>query len=173
MKILRLLSFVVFIACSAKGAPPPSPSKPLQRDFRYGAYLSSLGDTVFGITSLNGAVNLNENFRGTLGLSLLPGGYFGVGLGAKYIILGNSPISPVVGVGISASSFFSGLYSSISQIFNTPGPHPNTLGFMGNASLGVEWQSEAGFNLGIGASGVLLGANVYLVPYLNVGWYFH
>lgn len=138
---------------------------------RAGGYVGILGDPFPTLVGLNLAYNVLDFMRATAGLGQVSATVGDaeatattIGAGARFFVPGWS-FSPVAGV--------SAAYVNVSQKggmsitvknFEESGMHLY-------GSLGVDFQSEGGFNIGAGYN-VSLRSGIGGLPYINLGWYF-
>jgi hypothetical protein len=164
-------------------ATVPTPSSkfepPLQTTKVYGIYLSSLGDTIPDLLSINGAWNFAPDWRLTGGIALGTG--LGVGVGIKYLLLTEeNAFRPFVG--FSISYLRTTLLDSIANLFSLGYKAQNFAYVYPMIPLGFDWSTPSGVNLGFGASlahqfwtddpSVTTAFGVQILPFINVGYFF-
>jgi hypothetical protein len=136
---------------------------------RVGAYLGVLGDPFPTLVGVNLAYNVFDFLRATAGLGQVSASVGNasasattVGAGARFLVPGWS-LSPVAGLSVAYVGYSSSGGGVSVGGFNSGGLHAY-------ASLGVDWQTVSGFNLGAGVN-VSTKAGVGVLPYLNLGWF--
>jgi hypothetical protein len=169
IRLAIVLSFITLSTISqARAASEATSQEAIRDNKRIGFYLSGLGDPFPSIVGINVAYNVLDELRLSAGLGEA---IFGesVGFGVKYIILPERPVSPVMGLGITRTRIvdvFGGIFGG------TPGP--DDILVSGNFSAGADWQTDFGFNLGLGASWIFATEEIGIrvLPYINIGWFF-
>ncbi len=137
---------------------------------RAGAYLGLIGDPFPTLAGVNVGYNFFDFFRATAGLGQMSTtiGSFSasattIGAGGRFFVPGWN-LSPVAGL--------SAAFVSISQSGGTSLSVNgfNQSGFHIYGTIGVDWQTASGFNLGVGYN-LSFAPGVGGLPYLNLGWY--
>lgn len=173
---LAAVAFTLATIAHAENQSVSDASKFSNRDEKkFGAYLGILGDPHPTVLGINVAYNVNDYLRAsagfgqitvTSGISIDDSGMSTqettmttVGTGAKFFVPGWS-LSPTAGLAYS-HVFMSGDNTDIidykSNNFST--------------SLGFDWQTRGGFNMG-GGMNLSLNDAAPTAPYINLGWFF-
>lgn len=142
---------------------------------KIGAYLGILGDPHPTVLGMNAAYNLFDFMRVSVGMgkvsvttmTLNNSGFATeeksittLGIASKFLVPGWN-VTPSIGLGYSHVFLSDGL-----SLDNTDYKANNIY-----TSLGVDWQSQGGFNLGAGANVSINGAAPF-APYINLGYFF-
>ncbi len=136
---------------------------------RAGAFLGVLGDPFPTLVGVNLAYNVFDFLRATAGLGQVSASVGNssasattVGAGARFLVPGWS-LSPVAGLSLAYVG-----YSSTGGALSVGGFDSG--GLHAYASLGIDWQTASGFNVGAGYN-LSTKAGVGGMPYLNLGWF--
>lgn len=137
---------------------------------RAGGYVGLLGDPFPTLVGLNVAYNVFDFMRATVGLGKVSASVgtaeataTTIGGGARFFVPGWS-FSPVVGLSTAYVSVSQTDGMSISvKNFETSGMHLY-------GTVGFDWQSPSGFNVGAGYN-LSFKSGVGGLPYINLGWY--
>lgn len=136
-------------------------------EHRFGIYTGLLNDPFPTLIGLNLAVNVLSFLRINAGYGSISSSGVSVtslGGGAKLMIPGTT-FTPVLGIN----------YANVNVSTTDPSALP-IYGISANTkntylNLGFDWQTQAGFNFGVGYNYSLL-SGVGGAPYLNLGWFF-
>lgn len=183
MKLKCICLLAVLVGFSALGARTPSESSqstffgtngPSDRmSKRAGAYLGILGDPFPTLLGVNVGYNAFDFLRlhagigrvsasAGIGDSSLSASATTLGVGARALVPGWS-LSPTVGLAAAMVVYSSSGASIKVNGFEASGAHVY-------ASLGVDWQTPGGFNLGLGYN-LSIRSGIGGLPYLNFGWF--
>ncbi len=137
---------------------------------RSGAYVGLLGDPFPTVIGVNLAYNVADFMRATAGFGKVSASIgtsttsaTTIGAGARFMVPGWD-ISPTAGLSFAYVAVSSDGGGSVSvQNFTDSGAHLY-------GTLGVDWQTEGGFNLGLGYN-FSFKSGVGGMPYVNLGYY--
>jgi len=153
-KYIALISFV-FIFCSSA----------LAGQNKFGVFLSAFKPAPggFGVVA---AYNCNPNLRFTAGFGSVLW-WSTVGVGAQYFLT-STEVRPYLGAQITHTSDID--FEDDDPIFDIADSSKET---SGSIDLGLDWKTEVGFTMGLGASFLI---NSFLdntvLPHLYIGWMF-
>jgi hypothetical protein len=134
--------------------------------------LGVLAEPFPSFASLNVSYNATEFVRVFAGAGTLTFLGESLGGGVKYIFSPERPVSFVAGLGLSRSS----LNGLLDSIFGGDVTSPQVI-WSQTLSGGIDWQTESGFNLGLGLNWMYLSTSseavgTRVLPYLTLGWFF-
>lgn len=180
MAFSRILLLAAAFAGPAFAAPELSTKTLAGRSNRgllsAGVYLSIMGDPYPSLAGANLAINVLDFLRLTAGI----GGYTGAAgssLGAGSTAAAATSYAAGLRALMPGWSFSPMVGVSYTHLHMTSGPaNANVQGFGASgeywyASMGLEWQSPNGFNVGAGCNVAMLATGTAL-PYINIGYFF-
>jgi hypothetical protein len=164
---LTLISVNSFAVVETVSSAKLEPSHRMQK--RAGAYLGILGDPFPTLIGVNLGYNVFDFLRATAGIGQVSASTGAstasattLGAGARFLVPGWS-LSPSAGLSVAYLAYASdGLGISLGN-YGAGGLHAY-------ASFGVDWQTEGGFNLGLGYN-VSFRSGFGGMPYINLGWF--
>lgn len=149
-----------------------APHESNRSEKKFGTYLSILGDPSPTLVGINAAYNVSDLIRLNAGLGRVSVSAEGfgvdqsaslttIGVGAKAMMPGWN-FTPVVGLDVAYAIYSGNMGLEVNGLEKT--------GINPYATLGFDWQSKGGFNIGGGYSISFVGADA--APHLNIGWFF-